>query len=105
MTAGDDFPFYQYARLVRQAHLEGASLETLRLMIAEASAEGARRALEQCGLGDSAAVSDMGELRGLLDAWRDTKKTARRAITRWLITALLMTLSAALAVKARLLNL
>lgn len=87
MTEADDFPFYQFARLVRQAHLEGASQETLRLLIEEATARGAARgasaALARCGLEDPNAAPDITELRELLDAWRDTKRTVRRSIVRW----------------------
>jgi hypothetical protein len=88
-NGADDFPFYQFARLVRQAHLEGASQETLRLLIEEATArgaaKGASRALSRCGLEDPNAGPDITELRELLEAWRDTKRTARRAIVRWAV--------------------
>ena len=87
MTEADDFPFYQFARLVRQAHLEGVSQETLRLLIEEATARGAARgastALARCGLEDPDAGPDISELRDLLEAWRDTKRTARRTVVRW----------------------
>ena len=102
MAAPDPFPFYAYARLVRQAEIEGASLETLRLLIEEASARGAQRALACCGLEDAAAGNDIGELRALLDAWRDSKKTARRAFVKWLTRSLLIGLSAYIALKFRL---
>lgn len=98
----DEFPFYQFARLVRQAHLEGASMETLRLLIEAAVDAGAERALRRSGIGDREMLADMGELRELLDAWRDVKKTARRTLVRWLIGALLLAIAVGLAVKARL---
>lgn len=105
MSSAEKFPFYQFARLVRQAHLEGASFETLRMLIEEASARGAALALARCGLEDSKAGSDIGELRGLLEAWRDSKRTARRALVRWCICALLLALTTGVAIKARFLNL
>jgi hypothetical protein len=107
MTDADDFPFYQFARLVRQAHLEGASQETLRLLIEEATARGASRgaaaALSRCGLEDAGAGPDITELRELLEVWRDTKRTARRAAVRWLVRALVATIAFAVAVKFKLL--
>lgn len=105
MAAPDPFPFYAYARLVQQAQIEGASFETLRLLIEEASARGAARALERCGLQDAAAGGDISELRALLDAWRDTKRTARRAAVKWLTRAVLVALTAAIAIKLRVLDL
>ncbi|MDA5194938.1 DUF6127 family protein [Govanella unica] len=104
MTAQDPFPFYAYARLVQQAQLEGATIETLRLLIEEASAHGAARALARCGLEDAAAGSDIGELRALLDAWRDSKRAARRAAVRWLTRAFLASLMAAIAFKLRVID-
>lgn len=104
MAAPDPFPFYAYARLVQQAEIEGASIETLRLLIEEASAHGAARALARCGLEDAAAGGDIGELRALLDAWRDTKRTARRAAVKWLTRAVLLALAAALSIKLRLVD-
>ncbi len=95
----DDFPFYQFARLVHQAQIEGASLETLRLLVEAASARGAALALARCGLGDGAAGDDIGALRSLLDAWRDTKRTARETVVRWLTGTLLMAMVAGLAIK------
>lgn len=99
----DDFPFYQFARLVRQAHLEGASIETLRLVIEAAADAGANRALARAGLHDCEMKADMDELRELLAAWRDVKRTARRTVVRWCTGALLMLLAAGIAIKARLL--
>ena len=101
MVAPDPFPFYAYARLVQQAELEGASLETLRLLIEEASAHGAARALARCGLEDAAAGNDISELRALLDAWRDSKRAARRAAVKWLTRMFLASLLAAIALKLR----
>ena len=103
MTDADNFPFYQYARLVRQAHLEGASQETLRLLIEEATAQGAARALARCGLEDAGAGTDISELRELLEAWRDTKRTARRAAVRWLVRTLVAAIAFVVAVKLKLL--
>jgi len=99
--AGDD----GLARLVRRGEHQGASLDTLAAIVAQASERGARRALAQCGLQDRYAGDDIRELRALLDAWRDTKKTARQTIIRWLVRAILGFIAFAVAVKLKWLSL
>jgi hypothetical protein len=58
--------------------------------MAEQSAElGARKALKNIGLSDNDALSDVSELRGLLDSWRSTKKTVARTVVQAITTAVL----------------
>ena len=64
------------ATLVAQAEGKCLDLVTLRAMVEESSQAGARRALGALGLDDERARRDMDELRQLLSAWRDAKKTA-----------------------------
>jgi len=71
------------AQLVEQAESEGASLVTLRAIAEEAGELGAHRALAKLGLDDSAAGKDMAELRELLGAWRDAKRSALKAAFSW----------------------
>jgi hypothetical protein len=78
------------------------SEEALRALLDEASELGASRALARCGLQDEHAGADIAELRTLLDAWRDTKLTARRTAVRWLIRGALTALAIGLAVKLKL---
>jgi hypothetical protein len=80
------------ARLMAQAEGQGADLVTLRALIEEASALGAGRALESLGLRDPNARRDMDELRELLQAWRDPKKTAWKEVVTWAIRILLAVL-------------
>lgn len=87
------------ARLIAQAEGEGAVLVTLRAMVEEASEAGAARALERLGLSDPAARGDLGELRQLLGAWRDAKKSARNEIVGWVVRIGLALLLMGLAVK------
>ena len=68
--------------------------EELNDMLEQAAERGAQRALEHIGLHDENAPNDVRELRGLLDAWRDAKKTARRTIVRWVTTGVLIALAA-----------
>ena len=83
------------AQLIAQGAAAGADMATLRAIIEEAGELGATRALRRLGLADDAATRDLAELRELLTAWRDAKRTAWKAFAGW-ITALVL---AVLAVK------
>lgn len=93
------------ARLVAQAEAEGVTLVTVRALAEEASETGARRAMERLGLADPAARGDIGELRELLGAWRDAKRTARNEVIGWAIRIMLALLLLGLAVKMGLIGL
>lgn len=92
------------ARLVTTAEYQGAHIGTLEAIIARAAEAGALEALARCGLQDDRAGHDIRELRELLDAWRDTKRTAWRTLIHWLIYALLLAIMAGAAVKMKLLG-
>lgn len=87
------------ARLVTQAEGERADLVTVRALVEEASDIGAARALERLGLQDRAAEADMAELRQLLRAWRDAKRSVRAAAIGWLVRAALALMVIGMAVK------
>ena len=87
------------AQLMRQAEGEGAALVTLRALVEEASELGADRALTTLGLSDPRARRDMDELRELLQAWRDAKKSAWAAVVTWAVRILLALLVLGMAVK------
>ena len=58
--------------------------------LVEQSAElGARKALRDIGLSDDDALSDVSELRGLLESWRSTKKTVAKTVLQGLTTLVL----------------
>jgi hypothetical protein len=90
------------ARLMAQAEGKGVELVTLRALVEEASQSGATRALGALGLDDPRARRDMDELRELLSAWRDAKKSAARAIVTWFVGVCLALLLIGLAVRLRL---
>jgi len=71
------------AQLVAQAEAEGAALVTLRAIAEEAGTLAAERALTRMGLADAGAAKDMSELRELLSAWRDAKRSALKAAFQW----------------------
>ncbi len=92
------------AQLMRQAEQEGAALVTLRALAEEASEVGAERALSMLGLTGAEARRDMDELRELLQAWRDAKKSAWQAVVTWVVRIGLAALVAGMAVKLGLLE-
>ena len=90
------------ARLMAQAEGKGVDLVTLRALVEEASQSGATRALGALGLDDPRARRDMDELRELLSAWRDAKRSARQAVVGWIVRVALALLLIGLAVRLRL---
>ncbi|WP_428678772.1 DUF6127 family protein [Sphingopyxis sp.] len=71
----------------------------LRAVVEEASELGARRALARLGLADEAARDDVSDLRQLLGAWRDAKKSVWAAIVDWAVRGMLALLVVGLAMK------
>ena len=87
------------ARLMAHSEARGVDLVTLRALVEEASQAGASRALGALGLDDPRARRDMDELRELLSAWRDAKRTAWRGVVSWVVRVMLAALLIGLAVK------
>lgn len=92
-------------RLMAQSEAKGVDLITLRALVEEASQAGAARALGALGLDDPRARRDMDELRELLSAWRDAKRSARQAVVSWAVRVCLALLLIGLAVRFRLTDL
>lgn len=86
-------------RLMAQAEALGADRLSLRAIAEEASELGAGRALMRLGLADEKARGDIDELRELLAAWRDAKRSATRAAIDWVVRGLCAVLLVGLAVK------
>ena len=93
------------ALLIAQAEGQGAGLVTLRALVEEACEIGAERALEALGLKDQKARRDMDELRELLQAWRDAKKSAWQAVVSWAVRIILALLVLGMSVRLGLLDL
>jgi hypothetical protein len=88
------------AQLLAQAEgVRGGDLATLRAIVEEAGEMGARRALMRLGLADAGAERDVAELRDLLRAWRDAKRSAWKAAIGWMVRLASVLLLAGLAVK------
>lgn len=71
-------------------------------MLERAAERGARHALREVGLDGEDAANDIRELRGLLDAFNEAKKTAGLTVVRMLVTGLVMALLAGAFVKLKL---
>ena len=87
------------AGLIAQASNEGSDLVTLRAIVEEASEVGADRAMARLGLSDDHAQDDIDELRELLQAWRDAKASASKAVIQWLVRGVLALLLIGIAVR------
>jgi len=93
------------ASLLAQSEARGADMITLRALVEESSQAGARRALASLGLDDERARRDMDELRELLSAWRDAKRSAWRAVVTWAVRVAGAMVLIGIAVKLRLTDL
>lgn len=87
------------AQLLAQTDGARADLVTLRAIVEEAGELGAARALRRLGLADDGAERDVAELRELLRAWRDAKKSALSAAAGWAVRIALALLLAGIALK------
>ena len=87
------------ARLIALAGTSAPDAALLRAVVEEASELGARRALARLGLADEAARDDVSDLRQLLSAWRDAKKSVWAAVVDWAVRGMLALLVVGLAMK------
>lgn len=66
------------------------SEDKLQEMLANAAEAGAKRALERLGLHDEHAAKDVQDMRGLLEAWRDVRRTAWQTFVQSCVKGLLL---------------
>ena len=69
-----------------------------------AAERGAERDLARLGLENGHAARDIGELRELLEAWRDARRTAWRTTIKVVTTAILAMLLVGAAIKLKLMG-
>ena len=69
-----------------------------------AAERGAERALARLGLENGHAARDIGELRELLEAWRDARRTAWRTVIKVATTGILATLLVGAAIKLKIMG-
>jgi len=63
--------------------------EELEAMLDRAAHKGAKQALASIGLLDDSAQKDITEMRSLLEAWRDTRKSIWNTVTKVLTVSIL----------------
>jgi uncharacterized protein YjiS (DUF1127 family) len=63
--------------------------EEMAKLIEQSAELGARKALRDIGLSDDDALSDVSELRGLLESWRSAKRTVGRTVLQAITTLVL----------------
>lgn len=73
-------------------------------LLDRAAARGAERVLAQLGLENGHAARDIRELRDLLDAWRDARRTAWQTAVKVITTGVLAALLVGAAIKLKLLG-
>ena len=63
--------------------------EELEAMLDRAARKGAKEALASIGLLDDSAQKDIIEMRSLLEAWRDTRKSIWNTVTKVITVSIL----------------
>ena len=72
--------------------------------LTRAAERGAERCLAHLGLENGHAARDIGELRELLEAWRDARRTAWRTVIKVATTGILATLLVGAAIKLKIMG-
>jgi len=73
-------------------------------LLHHAAERGAERVLAHLGLENGHAARDIRELRGLLDAWRDARRTAWQTAIKVITTGILAALLVGAAIKLKLMG-
>lgn len=73
-------------------------------MLNSAAQRGAERCLAHLGLENGSAAKDIRDLRDLLEAWRDARRTAWRTAIRVITTGVLAVLLVGTAIKLKLMG-
>ena len=73
-------------------------------LLERAAERGAERVLAHLGLENGHAARDIGELRSLLEAWRDARRTAWQTAVKVVTTGILAALLVGAAIKLRLIG-
>ena len=69
--------------------IKGVTKAELILLLNEAAEHGATKALARIGLHDDEAVHDIKDLRGLLESWRETRKSIWATVIKVITVGLL----------------
>ena len=86
----------------QQADILNLRPEDLDELLTRAAERGAERALACLGLENGHAAADIRDLRGLIDAWRDARRTAWQTAVKVVTTGILAALLVGAAIKLKL---
>ena len=88
----------------QQADILNLRPEDLDELLTRAAERGAERALACLGLENGHAAADIRDLRGLIDAWRDARRTAWQTAVKVVTTGVLAALLVGVAIKLKLMG-
>ena len=88
----------------QQADILNLRPEDLDELLTRAAERGAERALACLGLENGHAAADIRDLRGLIDAWRDARRTAWQTAVKVVTTGILAALLVGVAIKLKLMG-
>ena len=88
----------------QQADILNLRPEDLDELLTRAAERGAERALACLGLENGHAAADIRDLRGLIDAWRDARRTAWQTAVKVVTTGVLAALLVGAAIKLKLMG-
>ena len=78
--------------------------EDLDELLTHAAQRGAERALASLGLENGHAAADIRDLRSLIEAWRDARRTAWRTVVKVLTTGILAVLLVGAVIKLKIMG-
>jgi len=88
----------------QQADILNLRPDDLDELLTRAAERGAERALACLGLQNGHAAADIRDLRGLIDAWREARRTAWQTAVKVVTTGVLAALLVGVAIKLRLMG-
>jgi hypothetical protein len=99
-----EMPMTEESTSTHSADILNLRPEDLDELLTRAAERGAERALACLGLENGHAAADIRDLRSLIDAWREARRTAWQTTVKVLTTGLLAALLVGIAIKLRLMG-
>jgi hypothetical protein len=99
-----EMPMTEESTTTHSADILNLRPEDLDELLTRAAERGAERALACLGLENGHAARDIRDLRGLIDAWREARRTAWQTTVKVLTTGVLAALLVGIAIKLRLMG-
>jgi hypothetical protein len=99
-----EMPMTEESTSSQNADILNLRREDLDELLTRAAERGAERALACLGLENGHAARDIRDLRGLIDAWREARRTVWQTTVKVLTTGVLAALLVGIAIKLRLMG-